>query len=131
MTPEEFLDLACKLALDHEERMVNDAQFHPILRKRGLSAREIESLTASLETSGRIDPLPAGGGYFEITKPVFVRYVLRPVPTSTTNKALELCKAWRQPGAGDATAERLATELSLSPFVSVILSHDCMNRLRS
>jgi hypothetical protein len=133
MTSEEFLDLACKLALDHKERMVNDAQFHPLLRERGLSASEIESLTATLAARGEIERHRFVGGFadFEIAKPVFIRYVLRPLPATTANQALELCRAWRQPGGGDATAERLATELSLSPFVSVILFHDCMSRLQT
>src|ERR1700722_12108837 len=79
MTPEEFLDLACKLALDHEERMVNEEQFHPILLERGLSAIEIESLTVTLAARHKIERLPFVGGSadFEISKPAFMDYVLR------------------------------------------------------
>jgi hypothetical protein len=129
MTPEAFLELACELALDKHDRLVNDVQFHPILQERGLSDDEIESLTATLAASGHIEGRPLGGGYFEISKPVFVRFVLRTLPASTVNKALELCKAWCQPGGGDATAERLAKELNLPEFEAVMLFHHCMSRL--
>ena len=133
MTPEEFLDLACKLALDHEERMVNEEQFHPILLERGLSAIEIESLTVTLAARHKIERLPFVGGSadFEISKPAFMDYVLRTLPEGTVNKGLELCKTWGQRGGREVNAQLLATELSLSPFIAGILFECCVNRLRN
>jgi len=71
---EEFLYLAWKFARDHKARIVNHAQFRPILQEHGLSGAEIESLTAP----GQVDGLWRTGEYFEITRPVFMDYVLRP-----------------------------------------------------
>jgi hypothetical protein len=123
MTPDEFLRLACEFALLREERMVNEEQFHPILRDCGLSPNEIESLTAALAARRDIKRFRVIGGFadFEITRPVFVNYVLRGLPVGTVSRARELCKAWLKPGGGDVTAARLAAELNVPSFQSQVL----------
>jgi hypothetical protein len=126
MGPAEFLDLACELGVANRERIVNDSQFHPLLKDRGLSDAEIERLKAILAAQGKIVRSAVDGGYFEIAKQVFVDYAIREVPASTVNRARELCAEWVRPGGGDATAQRLATELSLPEFQAVMLFAYCV-----
>jgi hypothetical protein len=126
MTPAQFLDLACEVAVSNKERIVNDTQLHPLLLQRGVSPVEIESLKTTLAARGEIERSRVDGGYFDIAEPVFLRYAIKDVPPPKIKQARELCAAWRRPGGGDVSAERLAAELGLPISKAQMLFAYCM-----
>jgi hypothetical protein len=113
VTSNQFLDLACQWAFDHESLLVSDEMFLPPVKNRGLSDSEIHRIKNELE-GVHIQNHSVIGGWadFSILRPTFGNYIRRTRPDEY-RRAHEINTAWCREGK-NITASQLAIELGLS-----------------
>lgn len=91
-TANDFLHQACRWGYEHQTTMIDDDEFLPIVKKVGMSDRDIERLKEELERDGKIANLRGIGGMrdFEISPNQFLQYVRKALPATTLANAQAL-----------------------------------------
>jgi hypothetical protein len=111
----EFLQMACALAFERGTVLIEDDDFLPKLRERGLTDEDIARYKEELERNSAIRNHHVIGGMkdFDVRKAPFRRYVRTVTSPEIMRQAQAIIKRWQSGRNGALSADELARELDI------------------